>query len=63
MDAFEVLLHEIDEKVESLSSWISAGQASDFSGYQKTCGEIRGLLFARQYITDLKQKLEHSNDE
>ena len=38
-------------------------QAEDFGDYQRTCGEIRGLLTARQYITDLKQRMEHSDDE
>ena len=63
MDAFEVLLDEIDKKVANLKDWIGAGQAKDFGDYQKTCGEVRGLLTARQYLTDLKQRLEHSDDE
>ena len=63
MDAFESLMSEIDKKVTQLSDWISGGQAKDFGDYQKTCGEIRGLLTSRQYITDLKQRLEHSDNE
>jgi hypothetical protein len=63
MTAFEALLDEIDKKVEQLSSWISGGQAKDFGDYQKTCGEIRGLLTSRQFITDLQKRLEHSDDE
>jgi len=63
MDAFEVLLDEIDKKVDQLSKWISGGQAKDFGDYQKTCGEIRGLLTSREYVTDLKQRLENSDSE
>jgi len=63
MDPFENLMSEIDKKVTQLSEWISGGQAKDFGDYQKTCGEIRGLLLSRQYITDLKQRLEHSDNE
>jgi len=63
MDAFEALWDDIDKKVKQLSDWISGGQAQDFGDYQRTCGEIRGLLTARQYITDLKQRMEHSDDE
>jgi len=63
MDAFENLWDDIDKKVTQLSNWISGGQAKDFGDYQRTCGEIRGLLTARQYITDLKQRMEHSDDE
>lgn len=63
MDPFENLMSEIDKKVTQLSEWISGGQAKDFGDYQKTCGEIRGLLLSRQYITDLKQRLENSDSE
>jgi hypothetical protein len=63
MDPFENLMSEIDKKVTQLSEWISGGQAKDFGDYQKTCGEIRGLLLSRQYITDLKQRLEHSDND
>ena len=63
MDAFENLWDDIDKKVAQLSNWISVGQAKDFGDYQKTCGEIRGLLTSREYITDLKQRLENSDSE
>ena len=63
MDASDVLVDELDKKVEQLKEWIASGQAQDYPGYQKTCGEIRGLLIARGYILDLKQKMENSDDE
>jgi hypothetical protein len=63
MDAFEALFDEIDKKVTSLKDWIGAGQAKEFGDYQRTCGEIRGLLIARGFINDLKQRMERSDDE
>ena len=63
MDPFENLMSEIDKKIAQLSGWIAGGQAKDFGDYQRTCGEIRGLLTSREYITDLKQRLEHSDNE
>lgn len=62
MDAFEVLAQQIDEKVGQLREAVGNGTASSFEEYKKTCGEIRGLLTARQYILDLKQRLENSDE-
>jgi len=63
MDVTDVLVDELDKKVEQLKEWIASGQAQDYPGYQKTCGEIRGLLIVRGYILDLKQKMENSDNE
>jgi hypothetical protein len=63
MNAFENLLDDIDQKVTQLKEWVGAGQAKDFGDYQKTCGEVRGLLIARQFLTDLQKRMEHSDDE
>ena len=63
MDASEVLVDELDSKVKQLTEWLASGQAQDFAEYQKTCGEIRGLLIARGYILDFKHNMEHSDNE
>lgn len=63
MDASDVLVDELDKKVLQLKEWLGSGQAKDYSDYQRICGEIRGLLLAKQQILDLKQKMEHSDDE
>jgi len=62
MDAFELLTHQIDEKVGQLREAVGNGTANSYEEYKKTCGEIRGLLTARQYILDLKQRLENSDE-
>lgn len=62
MDAFEVLAQQINEKIEQLRDGISNGNAQSFEEYKKTCGEIRGLLTALQYVLDLKQRMENSNE-
>jgi hypothetical protein len=62
MDAFEVLVKQLDEKVQQLSEYIGEGKAETFEEYKKLCGEIRGLLIARGYALDLKQRLEHSDE-
>jgi hypothetical protein len=62
MDASDVLVQELDDRVKYLKDWLGSGVAKDFVEYQKICGEVKGLLTARQNITDLKQKMENSDE-
>ena len=62
MDAADVLVQNLDKEVIAKRDWIASGQAKDFSDYQRMCGEIHGLLIARQEILDLQQKMEHSDE-
>lgn len=59
---FDVLLIELDKDIAQKRDWVASGQAKDFADYQRMCGEIHGLLIARQEITDLKQKMENSDE-
>ena len=63
MDAFGLLVSQINEKVQQLQEGVANGNANSYEEYKKTCGEIRGLLTARQYVLDLKQRMENSDDE
>jgi len=45
-----------------LQQALSDGRVESFEEYRKVCGEIRGLLTARQYALDLKQLMEKSDD-
>lgn len=62
MDASDVLVQTLDKEIAAKRDWIASGQAKDYSEYQRVCGEIKGLLFARQEILDLKQKMENSDE-
>ena len=62
MNAFDVLIQQINEKIEQLKDGVSNGNAQSFEEYKKICGEIRGLLTAKQYTLDLKQRLENSDE-
>ena len=62
MTGLELLLKQIDEKVQQLEEDLSAGSAKDFSEYKAMCGEIKGLLTARMYIKDLQQRMENSDE-
>lgn len=63
MDTFDVLVDILDKEVIAKRDWAASGQAKDYAEYQRVCGEIKGLLFTRQEILDLKRKLENSDDE
>jgi hypothetical protein len=62
MDVFDALVQELDKELVQKRDWVANGQAKDFADYQRMCGEIHGLLIARQEVLDLKQKMEHSDE-
>ncbi len=62
MDASDVLVQNLDKEVTAKRDWIASGQAKDYADYQRLCGEIHGLLIAKQEILDLKQKMENSDE-
>jgi uncharacterized protein YaaR (DUF327 family) len=62
MDITDVIVSQIDDKVQQLQEAVSSGRADTFEEYKKTCGEIKGLLIARGYALDLKQRLESSDE-
>lgn len=61
MTEFELLTKQLDDKVGQLKEAVANGNL-EYVEYKKTCGEIRGLLIARGYVLDLKERLENSNE-
>ena len=62
MDLYGVLVQQIDEKVQQLKDHLINGNIEGFDEYKRLCGEVRGLLIAKGYILDLKQRMEHSDE-
>ena len=58
MDAFDVVLKHIDEKVTQLKDAVCSERIESFEVYKQMCGEIRGLQTAKGYVMDMKDKLE-----
>lgn len=58
MDAFDMLLKELDDKLAQLKEFLAEGKAETFEDYKRLCGEIRGLLTAKDYTIALKRRLE-----
>lgn len=59
----EHLSAKLDDKVSQLQINLADGTAIDYSEYKKMCGEVKGLLTARLFITDLQERLKHNDDE
>jgi hypothetical protein len=62
MDAIEALIIELDGKIEQLKEALASGRSASYEEYRHMCGEIRGLLTARGYALDLKQRMENSDE-
>jgi uncharacterized protein YaaR (DUF327 family) len=61
MTGLELLVKQLDEKTEQLKESVIVGNL-DHVKYQRLCGEIRGLLIAKGYVLDLKDKLENTDE-
>jgi uncharacterized protein YaaR (DUF327 family) len=61
MTGLELLVKQLDEKTEQLKESVVIGNL-DHVQYQRLCGEIRGLLLAKGYVLDLKDKMENSDE-
>jgi hypothetical protein len=62
MTEFDILIKHFDDKINMLKDAVILGNYEKFEDYKRSCGEIRGLLIARGYVLDLKDKLEKSDD-
>lgn len=62
MDNFDVIVKNIDEKIHQLRDFVATGNVNELSEYKATCGQIRGLLIAREFVSDQKQKMERFNE-
>ena len=61
MTGLELIVKQIDDKVEQLKESVVIGNL-DYVQYQRLCGEIRGLLLAKGYVLDLRDKLENTDE-
>jgi len=62
MTEIDVLVLQLNEKIEQVKEAVTTGNFDKFEDYKKTCGEIRGLLIARGYVLDLKDRMEKLDD-
>ena len=60
--ATEHVVQKIDEKVKQLEEAIGRKAAKSFDEYCERCGEIKGLLTTRNFLTDLTKNMEKLDD-
>lgn len=58
----DYLIREYKERIDMLQTAIAAGNCQNFEEYRYSCGQIRGLESACLIISDLKQRMENSNE-
>jgi len=61
MTGLELLTKQLDDKISQLKDAVVLGNL-DHIQYQRLCGELRGLLIAKGYVLDLKDKLENTDE-
>ena len=63
MDKYlDYLLDEYKERINMLQKAVAAGNCANHEEYKYACGQIRGLESACLTITDLKQRMENSDE-
>jgi hypothetical protein len=58
----KLLVDKLEDKVSQIQDSLGSGAAKDYVEYKAMVGEIKGLLTVRQYMTDLTQNLENSDE-
>lgn len=59
MDAFtETVVKELRRQMNDLADFLASNRSSSMEDYRYTCGVIRGLAIAEEYVIDLAKKIE-----
>ena len=59
----EYLLDEYKERMQYLTDGLARGNIATIEEYRYICGQLRGLEAACLTITDLKKRMENSDNE
>lgn len=62
LKATSLVINNIDEKVKQLEEHLGAKGAKTYDEYCEMCGEVKGLLTARKFLTDLTKNMENSDE-
>jgi len=61
--SFEYLNDKLSERCVEIEQHLGSGAAKTYDEYQKLCGFIQGLEYAKQLISDLADRMEIDADE
>ena len=59
MTVIDLILNEIERKVEVTQEDLGAGAAKDYAEYKYICGVVNGMLAVKRYVEDLNKSLEN----
>ena len=62
LKATALVINNIDEKVKQLEEHLGSKGAKTYDEYCEMCGEIKGLLTARNFLTDLTKHMEQLDE-
>lgn len=62
LKATSVVINNIDDKVKQLEEHLGSKGARSYDEYCEMCGEIKGLLTARKFLTDLTKNMEQLDE-
>ena len=57
-----ILREQMRADIDNYTDDLASGACKNFDEYQKLCGVIRGLALAMQYVSNLAEKVEKSNE-
>lgn len=60
---FDYIKTKLDERRTEIEQHLGRGVAKDYSEYQKLCGVLQGLDYAKELIQDLQKRMENDEDE
>tara|TARA_B110000211_G_scaffold106172_1_gene123326 strand:- start:1407 stop:1601 length:195 start_codon:yes stop_codon:yes gene_type:complete len=61
-DLLKYLSDKVDGELAVIEGELALGKCKDFATYQYTCGIYRGLLTAKNIITETSERMDY-NDE
>lgn len=62
LKATALVINNIDDKVKQLEEHLGSKGAKTYDEYCEMCGEVKGLLTARKFLTDLTKNMENSDE-
>jgi len=60
---FDYIKSKLDERRTEIEQHLGRGVAKDYSEYQKLCGILQGLDYAKELTQDLQKSMENNEDE
>tara|TARA_R100001510_G_C7572604_1_gene148453 strand:- start:61 stop:246 length:186 start_codon:yes stop_codon:yes gene_type:complete len=61
MDAYQLVIEEINIKHNNLLQKLSSGSIQNYSEYKYVCGVINGLISTKEYLEDLQKRFEEND--